>query len=101
MTTGRPALPGVAVPFRRREDGGDKAFTYDEAAVPVGSSVYIEAEVEGGRPTVTFSAFGLAPDGELRCACAHAAVPQPSESGPRYQNDVDPAVTLEAATSSR
>jgi Cu-Zn family superoxide dismutase len=82
------------------EVGEDNAFTYDQAAVPVGSSVDVESEKGDGRTTVTFHATGLAPNRDFgvhvhkqRCG------PQPSDSGPHYQNDVDPAATAENPSS--
>lgn len=78
----------------------DNAFTYDEAAVPVGSRVTIESEKNNAGTTVTLDATGLAPNRDFgvhvhtqRCG------PAPSDSGPHYQNDVDPAATPQAPSS--
>ncbi|MFC9556710.1 superoxide dismutase family protein [Rhodococcus sp. NPDC056960] len=67
------------------EVGEGNAFTYDQAAVPVGSSVDVESEKGDGRTTVTFHATGLAPNRDFgvhvhkqRCG------PQPSD--PAYAN---------------
>ncbi|MDF3313405.1 superoxide dismutase family protein [Rhodococcus sp. T2V] len=77
--------------------GEDNAFTYDEAAVPVGSAVTVDSEDENGSTTVTFNATRLAPNRDFgvhvhtrRCG------PAPADSGPHYQNNVDPAATPEA-----
>lgn len=86
-------LPGVeGGAFRSPgEDGGDNAFTYDEVAVPVGSSANIESEEENGRTTVTFSATGLARDRDFGVHVhTQPCGPQPADPGPHYQNDVDP-----------
>lgn len=73
------------------------AFTYDESAVPVGSKVDVETEEEDGRTTVTLSVTGLAPNRDFG-AHVHTRPcgPQPSDSGPHYQNNVDPAATPES-----
>lgn len=101
-TTGMPILPGSEGAFQLPGDsaGDDNAFTYDEAAVPVGSSVNIESEEEGGRTTVTFNATGLAPNRDFGVH-AHTRLcgPQPSDSGPHYQNAVDPTATPDAPSS--
>lgn len=73
------------------------AFTYDEAAVPVGSTVDVESDDDDGRTTVTLSVTGLAPDRDFG-AHVHTRPcgPDPSDSGPHYQNDPDPAATPES-----
>ncbi|KOS55960.1 superoxide dismutase family protein [Rhodococcus rhodochrous] len=97
-TTGMPtALPGTdGMAFQLPGEGGDddKAFTYDEVAVPVGSTVTVESEEEGGRTTVTLEASGLAPTRDFGVHVhTQPCGPQPSDAGPHYQNDVDPAAT--------
>ncbi|MDX5310726.1 MAG: superoxide dismutase family protein, partial [Rhodococcus sp. (in: high G+C Gram-positive bacteria)] len=97
-TTGMPtALPGTdGVAFELPGEGGDddKAFTYDEVAVPVGSTVTVESAEEGGRTTVTLEASGLAPTRDFGVHVhTQPCGPQPSDAGPHYQNDVDPAAT--------
>nr|WP_271210780.1 superoxide dismutase family protein [Rhodococcus wratislaviensis]GLK36298.1 hypothetical protein GCM10017611_31550 [Rhodococcus wratislaviensis] len=96
--------PGVSLPGTAGEGfqlpgeiGEDNAFTYDAAAVPVGSAVTVDSEKENGSTTVTFNATGLAPGRDFgvhvhtrRCG------PAPSDSGPHYQNNVDPAATPES-----
>ncbi|MFC9363671.1 hypothetical protein ACFTZB_44820 [Rhodococcus sp. NPDC057014] len=42
--------------------GDDNAFTYDEVAVPVGSTVTVDSEADSGRTTITLEATGLAPN---------------------------------------
>lgn len=80
--------------------GDDNAFTYDQAAVPVGSSVNIESEGENGRTTVTFNATGLAPNRDFGVHVhTRPCGPQPSDSGPHYQNNADPAATPEKPSS--
>jgi Cu-Zn family superoxide dismutase len=102
-TTGVPALPGGrggAFQLPGDNAGGENAFTYDEAAVPVGSSVDVESEEQDGRTTVTFNATGLAPNRDFGVhAHTRPCGPQPSDSGPHYQNDVDPAATPEKPSS--
>jgi Cu-Zn family superoxide dismutase len=97
-TTGMPPLPGPEGAFQLPGEvgGDDTAFTYDEAAVPVGSSVNIESDEENGRTTVTFDATGLAPDRDFGVHVhTRPCGPAPADSGPHYQNDVDPAATPE------
>ncbi|TQC49603.1 superoxide dismutase family protein [Rhodococcus sp. WS4] len=101
-TSGIPVLPGPEGAFQLPGEGvgDDNAFTYDQAAVPVGSSVNIESEGENGRTTVTFNATGLAPNRDFGVhAHTRPCGPQPSDSGPHYQNDVDPAATPEKPSS--
>lgn len=96
-TTTLPVLPG-AQPFQPpgEGEGDDNAFTYDQAAVPVGSSVKIESEEENGRTTVTLDATGLAPGRDFGVHVhTQPCGPQPSDAGPHYQNNVDPAATPE------
>lgn len=87
-------LPGTAL----TED--NNAFTYNEAAVPVGSTVNIESDEDDGRTTTTLDTTGLAPSRDFgvhvhtqRCG------PAPSDSGPHYQNTVDPAATPQTPSS--
>lgn len=94
MPTPAPGMSGDA--FQLPTEGGDDdvAFTYDETAVPVGSTVNIDTDSEDGRTTVTFTATGLAPDRDFGVhAHARPCGLQPSDAGPHYQNDVDPAAT--------
>jgi Cu-Zn family superoxide dismutase len=94
-------VPGPEGAFQLPGEVGEgNAFTYDEAAVPVGSSVDVESEKADGGTTVTFHATGLAPNRDFgvhvhkqRCG------PQPSDSGPHYQNNADPAATPEKPSS--
>ncbi|MGW0173218.1 superoxide dismutase family protein [Rhodococcus sp. NPDC003322] len=94
-----PAAPGESgYVFGSPGPGGveDNAFTYDVAAVPVGSSVDVESTEENGRTTVTLSARGLAANRDFGVhAHTRACGPRPSDSGPHYQNQVDPAATAE------
>lgn len=76
--------------------GEHTAYTYDLAAVPAGATVNVESHDENGHTTVTFSARGLAPNRDFGVhvhtrPCGAA----PSDSGPHYQNTVDPAATAE------
>ncbi|QDQ96278.1 superoxide dismutase family protein [Tomitella fengzijianii] len=79
--------------------GGQAAFTYDEAAVPAGATIAVDTEDEGGSTTVTIDAEGLQPDRDFG-AHVHTKPcgPQPSDSGPHYQNEQDPAATPDAAS---
>ncbi|WP_068164480.1 superoxide dismutase family protein [Rhodococcus phenolicus] len=73
------------------------AFTYDQTAVPVGSTVDVETEEDNGRTTVTLSVTGLAPNRDFGAHVhTRACGPQPADSGPHYQNDPDPAATPES-----
>lgn len=96
LPPGAPVSNGYV--FRSPGEGaGDNAFTYDEIAVPVGASVDVESDEENGRTTVTFSARGLAPDRDFGVHVhTRPCGPQPSDSGPHYQNNVDPAATAES-----
>jgi len=92
MPTPVPGMSGDA--FRLPVESGDDdvAFTYDETAVPVGSSVDIDTDSEDGRTTVTFTATGLQPDRDFGVhAHTRPCGLEPSDSGPHYQNDIDPA----------
>src|SRR5699024_8266826 len=92
----RPNLTGA---FRVPGEPGpdDNAFTYDETAVPAGSIVNIESEESGGRTTVTLTASGLAPSRDFGVhAHTEPCGSRPADSGPHYQNDIDPAATLES-----
>ncbi|MEE2032279.1 superoxide dismutase family protein [Rhodococcus chondri] len=92
--TPAPGMSGDA--FGLPGDDGD-AFTYDEAAVPVGSSVDVESEEEDGRTTVTFTATGLAPNRDFGVHVhTRPCGPNPSDAGPHYQNELDPAATPES-----
>jgi Cu-Zn family superoxide dismutase len=63
---------------------------------PGGFSANIESEEENDRTTVTFSATGLARDRDFGVhAHTNPCGPQPADSGPHYQNDVDPAASPE------
>jgi Cu-Zn family superoxide dismutase len=82
------------------EGGDDNAFTYNEAAVPVGSSVNVGSEEQDGHTTITFSATGLAPNRDFGVHVhTRTCGREPLDSGPHYQNDVDPAATPEAPSS--
>ncbi|WP_132992891.1 superoxide dismutase family protein [Gordonia zhaorongruii] len=83
-------------------NGGDDdntAFTYDEAAVPVGATATVDEEDDNGKTTVTLNANGLAPN---RGFGVHVHTkpcgPEPSDSGPHYQNKIDPAATPESSS---
>ncbi|UYP19078.1 superoxide dismutase family protein [Rhodococcus sp. Z13] len=72
----------------------DNAFTYDEAAVPVGATFDVESEDENGRTTVTLRVMGLQPDRDFGVHVhTRPCGPNPSDSGPHYQNQADPAAT--------
>ncbi|MFD6856182.1 superoxide dismutase family protein [Rhodococcus sp. NPDC060090] len=98
MQTPVPA-PGMAGAFQVPGEPGDddSALTYDEVAVPVGSVVTVDSEEEDGRTTITLDATGLAPDRDFGVHVhTQPCGMQPSDSGPHYQNDLDPAATPEA-----
>lgn len=75
----------------------EKAFTYNVAGVPVGASVDVESHVDNGRTTVTLNARGLPPNRDFGIHVhTRPCGPQPADSGPHYQNTVDPAATAQA-----
>lgn len=96
---------GLTATFRAPGAGGDTegtdgehtALTYDEAAVPVGSTVTVDEEDHDGKTTVTLDVSGLAPNRDFG-AHVHTKPcgPKPSDSGPHYQNVPDPAATPES-----
>lgn len=100
LTTTVPSfLPGLDGDVFRApgQASDDDAFTYDEVVVPVGSAVHVESENEGGRTTVTFEVSGLAPDRDLGVHVhTRPCGPNPADSGPHYQNNVDPAAAAES-----
>lgn len=75
------------------------AVTYDEVAVPVGSRADVETDDDDGRTTVTLTVTGLQPNRDFG-AHVHTRPcgPDPSDSGPHYQNQVDPAATPDSAS---
>lgn len=94
MPTPLPGTDGVAFQLPGEGGGDDNAYTYDEAAVPVGSTVTVESEEEDGRTTVTLNATGLTPTRDFGVHVhTQPCGPQPSDAGPHYQNNVDPAAT--------
>ncbi|MDI9919252.1 superoxide dismutase family protein [Rhodococcus sp. IEGM 1379] len=95
-----PGMNGDAFQTPGTSSGEVNAFTYDAAAVPVGSSVDIESDENDGRTTVTFSAQGLAPNRDFGVHVhTRPCGPKPSDAGPHYQNNVDPAATPETPSS--
>lgn len=94
LPTPAPGMSGDA--FGLPGDTDSDAFTYDEAAVPVGSTVDVETDDEDGRTTVTLTVAGLQADRDFG---AHVHIdrcgPDPADAGPHYQNDPDPAATPE------
>lgn len=78
----------------------DNAFTYNEAAVPVGSTVNIDSDENNGRTTITLDATGLPPNRDFGVHVhTQPCGPSPADSGPHYQNTVDPAATPQAPSS--
>ncbi len=99
LPTPLPGTPGAAFQLPG-EVGDDNAFTYDEAAVPVGSTVTIDSEEQDGRTTVALDATGLAPNRDFGVHVhTQPCGPAPSDSGPHYQNNVDPAATPQSPSS--
>ncbi|MCB8911418.1 superoxide dismutase family protein [Rhodococcus rhodochrous] len=92
MPTPLPGMSGDAFGLPNEGGDDDNAFTYDEEAVPVGATFDVESEDENGRTTVTLRVMGLQPDRDFG-AHVHTQPcgPNPSDSGPHYQNQVDPA----------
>ncbi|QHE72745.1 superoxide dismutase family protein [Rhodococcus sp. WAY2] len=100
IPTPLPGTPGAAFQLPGEVGDDDNAFTYDEAAVPVGSTVTIDSEEQDGRTTVTLDATGLAPNRDFGVHVhTQPCGPAPSDSGPHYQNDVDPAATPQSPSS--
>jgi Cu-Zn family superoxide dismutase len=98
-TTVPSFLPGLDGDVFRApgQASDDDAFTYDEVVVPVGSAVDIESEDEGNRTTVTVEAAGLTPNRDLGVHVhTRPCGPNPADSGPHYQNNVDPAAGPES-----
>lgn len=75
-------------------------FTYNEAAVPIGSTLTAQVDEADGKTTVDIQVAGLQPD---RAYGAHAHTracgPAPSDSGPHYQDQKDPAATPDTPSS--
>ncbi|WP_226434846.1 superoxide dismutase family protein [Rhodococcus yananensis] len=92
LPTPAPGMSGDA--FQLPETADADAFTYDDQAVPVGSTVDIDSDDEDGRTTVTLAVTGLEPN---RAFGVHVHTqpcgPEPADSGPHYQNNPDPAAT--------
>jgi len=98
--SGPGAQPGTTATFRApggSEEGGSEegtAFTYDEAAVPAGSTVTVDEQDHDGTTTVTLDVNKLTPDRDFGVHVhTKPCGPEPSDSGPHYQNEPDPAAT--------
>lgn len=92
-----PGMSGDGFQLPNQDDDDDNAFTYDEEAVPVGARFDVEEDDEDGRTTVTLRVMGLQANRDFgahvhtqRCGL------EPDDSGPHYQNDVDPAASSES-----
>ncbi|MFV9455357.1 superoxide dismutase family protein [Rhodococcus sp. NM-2] len=97
IPTPLPGTPGAAFQLPGEVGEDDNAFTYDEEAVPVGSTVTVDSSEQDGRTTVTLTATGLAPNRDFGVhAHTQRCGPAPADSGPHYQNTVDPAATPES-----
>ncbi|MBC9729435.1 superoxide dismutase family protein [Streptomyces sp. TRM68367] len=91
LPTAETHCPGVIVAERFGSSPGT-AITHDRDAVPEGSRVVVvEKPHKGGGTTVAVGLKGLQPD---RTYGAHVHTkpcgPEPADSGPHYQNTVDP-----------
>lgn len=72
------------------------AFTYDQAAAPVGAGLKVSARSTGAGTLVEFDADGLAANrGYAVHLHAKPCGPKGDAAGPHFQNRVDPAATPE------
>lgn len=80
----------VSEAFTTWSDGAT-AVTYDEEAVPEGSTIEVSVVPSESSTDVTLAVTGLVPDREYG-AHVHtgACGADPADAGPHYQNDVDP-----------
>ncbi|KOX11208.1 superoxide dismutase family protein [Nocardiopsis sp. NRRL B-16309] len=79
---------------------GAGAVTYDETAVPVGATADVQVREGDGRTSVQFTGTGLEGDREFG-AHVHTRPcgEEPSDAGPHYQNEADPAATEDEPSS--
>jgi len=89
-----PGMSGDAFGLPGEGTDDDNAFTYDEAAVPAGATFDVESDDEDGRTTVRLVVNGLQPDRDFGVHVhTRPCGPNPSDSGPHYQNETDPAAS--------
>ncbi|WP_304452290.1 superoxide dismutase family protein [Nocardiopsis sp. YSL2] len=92
--------PNVTASIFMEWSEGAGAVTYDETAVPVGATADVQVRVEDGKTSVQFTGTGLEGDRDFG---AHVHTQQcgeePTDSGPHYQNEVDPAATEDEPSS--
>ncbi len=94
---GQPGEPGEPTESSGIFSTSGPGFTYDEAAVPVGSNVAVQVSVKDGATTVELTVDGLEPNRDFGAhAHANACGPMPADSGPHYQDEQDPAATPES-----
>lgn len=94
-TTTETTIPVPAAgPTGVRLNDDDDAYTYDEIAVPAGSRIEVDEEEDNGRTTVRLRVSGLEANRDFGAHVhVRACGPAPSDSGPHYQNELDPAAT--------
>lgn len=92
--------PSVTASIFMEWSEGAGAVTYDETAVPVGSTADVQVRAEEEQTSVQFTATGLEGDRDFG---AHVHTQpcgeEPSDAGPHYQNEVDPAATEDEPSS--
>ncbi|WP_159944172.1 MULTISPECIES: superoxide dismutase family protein [unclassified Nocardiopsis] len=85
------ASPSVTASTFLPPGEGTGAITYDETAVPEGATSDVQVRTEEGRTHVQFTGTGLEADRDFG---AHVHTKpcgeEPGDSGPHYQNEVDP-----------
>ncbi|RKS06217.1 Cu-Zn family superoxide dismutase [Nocardiopsis sp. Huas11] len=86
--------PAVTASIFMEWDEGAGAVTYDETAVPVGATADVQVRVEAEETGVQFTGTGLEGDRDFG---AHVHTQpcgeDPSDAGPHYQDEPDPAAT--------
>ncbi|GAB2513147.1 superoxide dismutase family protein [Nocardiopsis aegyptia] len=92
--------PSVTASIFMEWSEGAGAVTYDETAVPVGATADVQVREEGEQTSVQFTATGLEGDRDFG---AHVHTQpcgeEPSDAGPHYQNEADPAATEDEPSS--
>lgn len=93
-TTRPTAEPSVTASIFLPPGESTGAVTYDETAVPEGATADVQVRVQDGSTFVQFTGTGLEADRDFG---AHVhTLPcgeNPEDSGPHYQNEVDPEAT--------
>ena len=92
--------PSVTASIFMEWSEGAGAVTYDQTAVPVGATADVQVRVEGEETNVQFTGTGLEGDRDFG---AHVHTQpcgeEPSDAGPHYQDEADPAATEDEPSS--